>query len=572
MAHIHDKATQGSISQASAQRKDILLRIIVPLVLVLILGAAGLFAFRHGLPWVTALFAVFFIAAILRFEEIGLTLAHYPAHSQTNARAEQIVGKTLRELPDEYHIFHNLHFDGNRLDHAVIGPNGLFLIRTRSHVGNVMAAGEALRLNGWPFLLDMLTQCWNLTQKLTRHLDLQYAGGVHPCPVLCFSRASVGIAGPVRGTLVVEAGNLVQAILTHEDALPAEKMHVLIDKLSGLVSSDTGSQLHGEDVPQASHAPKGPAESSRPVCTKCRHQPSREELELFPGECPKCGLLYSFKPDESLSAPQDPPAKGAWKPSLLHLGMAVVLIAGSAGYFAHRQGLLGLEKPFTESNRMADAKPEASATPGVPVQNGTSASAMAEQPAPDGNHTTPPQAKIVSPAPAPGNGTAEGGTALPVFSRSNDGATPPTTESDLGTNSSVAVAALSLPKATAANAEAHPNATLSNTNANSGDTVRNSTAPGKKDSKPKSDTAKEAPKAPEGSFDKGRLVVTSSRPLVLWFRNQQTYKEFGPFEIKARSVKDIVLPKGFYSVVYLENGKRRQTTMSFLSDQGQLEF
>ncbi|PKN31213.1 MAG: hypothetical protein CVU63_25095, partial [Deltaproteobacteria bacterium HGW-Deltaproteobacteria-20] len=267
-----------------------------------------------------------------------------------------------------------------------------------------------------------------------------------------------------------------------------------------------------------------------------------------------------------------PPAKGAWKPSLLHLGMAVVLIAGSAGYFAHRQGLLGLEKPFTESNRMADAKPEASATPGVPVQNGTSASAMAEQPAPDGNHTTPPQAKIVSPAPAPGNGTAEGGTALPVFSRSNDGATPPTTESDLGTNSSVAVAALSLPKATAANAEAHPNATLSNTNANSGDTVRNSTAPGKKDSKPKSDTAKEAPKAPEGSFDKGRLVVTSSRPLVLWFRNQQTYKEFGPFEIKARSVKDIVLPKGFYSVVYLENGKRRQTTMSFLSDQGQLEF
>ena len=572
MAYIHGKTTQGCISQTSAQRKDILLRIIVPLSLVLTLGTAGLFAFRHGQPWVTAVFAVFFIAAILRFEEIGLNLAHYPAHSQTNARAEQIVSKALQELPDEYHIFHNLHFEGNRLDHAVIGPNGLFLIRTRSHVGNVMASGESLRLNGWPFLLDMLTQCWNLTQKLTRHLDLQYAGGVHPCPVLCFSRASVGIAGPVRGTLVVEAGNLVQAILTHDDALPAEKMHVLIDKLSGLVSSDTGSQPHDMDEPQACHVPKSPAEPDRPVCARCRHQPDRDELELSPGECPKCGLLYSFKPDDSLSAPQDPPAKAVWKPSLLQLGVTVVLIAGSAGYVVHKQGLLGLEKPFSESGRVADAKPEASSTPRVPVQNGTSASELSEQAASAGNHTTPPQAKNVSPAPTPGNGTAEGETTLPVFSQANDGPTPPVTEPAHGTNSSVAAAALSLPNATAAKTEALANATSSSTNAHSGNTARNATAPAKKDEKPKSDTAKKTPKAPEGSFDKGRLVVTSSRPLVLWFRNQQTYKEFGPFEIKAKSVKDIVLPKGFYSVVYLENGKRRQTTMSFLSDQGQLDF
>lgn len=571
MAHIHGKTTQGCISQTSAQRKDILLRIIVPLSLVLTLGAAGLFAFRHGQPWVTAIFAIFFIAAILRFEEIGLNLAHYPAHSQTNARAEQIVSKALRELPDEYHIFHNLHFEGNRLDHAVIGPNGLFLIRTRSHVGNVMASGESLRLNGWPFLQDMLTQCWNLTQKLTRHLDLQYAGGVHPCPVLCFSRASVGIGGPVRGTLVVEAGNLVQAILTHDDALPAEKMHVLIDKLSGLVSTETGSQIHDEEERQASHAQQGPAEAAGPICTRCRHQPSREELELCPDECPKCGLLYSFKLDESVSAPQDPPAKAVWRPSLLQLGVTVVLIAGSAGYVAHRYGLLGLEQPFTKSSQVADAKPEASATPSIPVQNGTSASALAEQPASEGN-STPPQAKNVSTVPAPGNGTAEGETALPVFSQSDYEPTSPATGSDPETNSSVAATPPVLPNATATNTQTLPNATLANTNANAADTARNATAPAKKDAEPKSDTAKKTPKAPEGSFDKGRLVVTSSRPLVLWFRNQQTYKEFGPFEIKAKSVKDIVLPKGFYSVVYLENGKRRQTTMSFLSDQGQLDF
>jgi len=56
--------------------------------------------------------------------------------------------------------------------------------------------------------------------------------------------------------------------------------------------------------------------------------------------------------------------------------VTVVLIAGSAGYVVHKQGLLGLEKPFSESGRVADAKPEASSTPRVPVQNGTSASEL----------------------------------------------------------------------------------------------------------------------------------------------------------------------------------------------------
>ena len=74
------------------------------------------------------------------------------------------------------------------------------------------------------------------------------------------------------------------------------------------------------------------------------------------------------------------------------------------------------------------------------------------------------------------------------------------------------------------------------------------------------------------SFAQGRLCVTASRSLTLWLRHQQTCKEFGPYEIRAGKVNEIMLPKGFYNVVDLENGKRRQTTMSFLSDQGQLEF
>jgi hypothetical protein len=588
MAHIHGKAVQRGNTRASARHKDVLLRMILPLLLVLLPAGAGLYAFGQNQPWITAVFAVLFIAATLRFEELGLAFSHHFSHSQTNSRSSRIVSKALRQLPNEYHVFHDLHFEGNQLDHAVIGPNGLFLIRTRSHLGNVTASGESLRLNGWPFMLDMLTQCWNLTQKLTRHMDLQYAGGVHPCPVLCFSRASVGIAGPVRGALVVEAGNLVQAILAHDDALPTDRMYVLIDKFAGLVSADTGAEPDDEDERQADRAPQDLLKSNLPVCAGCRHQPSAEEFGLFPGECPKCGRLYSVTPEKSeahpQAKPQANPSKVLWKPSLLQLGMTFLLIAGCTGYVAHRQGLFDLEHLFIQSRQTADAEPDASDAPSPAVENGPSPAVVAEQTAGAGNETSPPpQADIMTPDARPGTGMTQNEPPSPVYSQSAHNDAPSLPEQALGVNASCATVAHALPNATSkdaqalpsaatAEAQALPNATSKNTDAPSTDTAQGSPAPAATLPEPKAETTQAPPRNPDGSFDKGKLVVTSSRPLVLWFRNQQTCKDFGPFEIKAKSVKDIVLPKGFYSVVYLENGKRRHTTMSFLSDQGQLDF
>ncbi len=568
MAHIHGSAVHSSITRASARRKDILLRLVLPLLFVLMLGAAGLYAFKHSQPWITAFFAVFFIAAILRFEELGLTLSHYLSHSQTNARAAQIVNKALQQLSDEYHVFHDLHFDGNQIDHAVIGPNGLFLIKTRSHLGNITASGESLRLNGWPFLLDMLTHCWNQTQKLTKHLDLQYSGGVHPCPVLCFSRASVGITGPVRAALVVEAGNLVQAILAHDDPLPADKVFLLIEKLSALVSTKTKAPLcatSGLDaVSKSSRSPQ--PNLNRPICSKCSHQPSQEEFELFPGECPKCGRLYSFIPDESEALATDQTRKILWKPSIPQLAMTVLLIAGSTGYIAHRQGLLGLEHLFSKKEQTVVAETKAPEAPGAAAKNASDSHIVMTTPSQnEGNHTTPAHQDVTVSGQASGQASVadrtQGEPASPVFSQSNDEAAA-TPEPDPETNSSVTVAA-----------HVDANATSPDTDAHSGKIEQDAPAPTASISKPEPEAgAPPSRQNTEESFDHGRLVVTSPRPLVVWFKNQQTYKEFGPFEIKSKSVRDIVLPKGFYSVVYLENGKRRHTTMSFLSDQGQLEF
>jgi len=550
MAYIHGSAAQGSVR---SRRKDILLRLVLPLLFVLILAGIGLHAFNQGQHWLTAIFAVFFVASVLRFEELGLTVSHYLSHTQTNARAGQVVAKALEHLPNEYHVFHDLHFDGGRIDHAVIGPNGLFLIRTSSHLGNISASGESLRLNGWPFLLDMLTGCWNQTQKLTKHLGLHYSGGLRPSPVLCFSRASVGIMGPVRGALVVEAGNLTQAILAHEDSLLTDKMYLLIDKFSELVSVKTKNPVCTTDELQPLSVQPFLPEPNLPICSKCTHQSTLLEFELFPGECPKCGRLYSFVPDESLEALETRRLKSAWRPTIPQLSMTVLLIAGCAGYLAHRQGFLTSDQ-FT-SPGTAQTHPLIVTT--EPAVSNASASPQAEPINGAARPTSPAQAASDNAAPLDTSRT--GDNAEQTLPATESGAAAPAVLEE-GTEADSAGHAVASGNATLPDGDSQ-NSTLAK---KEGMSVR--------EAAPTAKTVEGAFKAPADSFAQGMLSVTASRPLTLWLRHQQTYKEFGPYEIGAGKVREIMLPKGFYNVVYLENGKRRHTTMSFLSDQGQLEF
>ena len=550
MAYIYGNAVQGGIR---SRRKDVLLRLVLPLFFVLVLAGAALYAFRQEQHWLTAIFAVFFVASVLRFEELGLTVSHYLSHTQTNARTGQVVAKALEHLPNEYHVFHDLHFDGGRIDHAVIGPNGLFLVRTSSHLGNISASGESLRLNGWPFLLDMLTGCWNQTQKLTKYLELHYSGGLRPSPVLCFSRASVGIMGPVRGALVVEAGNLTQAILAHEDSLLTDKMHLLIDKFSELVSVKTKNPVCTTDELQPLSMQPLLPEPNLPICSKCTHQSTLLEFELFPGECPKCGRLYSFVPDESLEALETRRLKSAWRPTIPQLSMTVLLIAGCAGYLAQRQGFLTSDQ-FTS---LGTAQTHPLIVPTEPAVSNASASPQAE---PINGATQP-----ASPAQAASDNAAPLDTSR---TGDNAGQTLPATES--GT-AAPAVPEESTKADSTGHADVSGNATWPDGDSQNS-TLAEKEGQSVREAASTANTVEGAFKAPADSFAQGRLSVTTSRSLTLWLRHQQTYKEFGPYEIRAGKVNEIMLPKGFYNVVYLENGKRRQTTMSFLSAQGQLEF
>ncbi|KAF5041316.1 hypothetical protein DSECCO2_524270 [anaerobic digester metagenome] len=544
MAYIYGSPGQDDITASFDGRKAILLRIALPLLFLLALASAGLHAFLQGSYILTALSAVFFVFLLLRFEELGLTLAQRLSGSEAKARADRMVAKTLRQLPDGYHVFHDLDLGGVRIDHAVVGPNGFFPIMNRTNLGRITVVRDSLRLSGWPFLRDVISLSWRKSQTLLRHLDLGHAGHLQVCPVLCFSRASVESGRLMRGVMIAQVSNLARQIQEHESTLGSEKLLKLTDKLAPMVRAKTNEPeiTHQETLPGQAEARPAP-ESRRRACSKCHHVPSDLEAELFPGECPRCGRLHAAVPDAA-TTPSQPEASRTPAAALV---TACLIVAAGSALLGHQAGLFDSDRPVEAS--MAPARGALDAPPRTPepapAQDAPPEAAeaprttpAAEPARPDPTHKPEPAAAAAAPQPAPDPAPS----VTPAAGAPNAAAHAET----------VRKAEVQAPgSATPAGKEANATAALS--------------AP---DTRP----AAAKPQPPRRDASVGTLTIVTARPVTLWLTNDQTAKRFGPYETSPRKALDIVLPKGFYSVVLVDNGRRRKTTVSFLADAGRLEF
>ena len=67
------------------------------------------------------------------------------------AAGEKSVAHTLSKLPDEFLVVNDVQTPNGNLDHAVIGPTGVFVIETKNCRGMIGADGKGeLTLNGKP--------------------------------------------------------------------------------------------------------------------------------------------------------------------------------------------------------------------------------------------------------------------------------------------------------------------------------------------------------------------------------------------------------------------------------------
>lgn len=572
MAHIYGKAGQDNTARASARNQDLIQRFGIPLLSLLLLGAAGIYSFWHIHVVLASVFAVLFVGVTLKFDDIGQLFTRHVELDDARTQAQQELARTLAQLPDEYHVFHGLIFQRQYVDHVVLGPNGLFLISTKSQKGKITLAKESLRLDGKRFMHDMIQACWQQTQSLTRQLELHYVAGVQLTPVICFNRAEVEILRPIRGVHIAQADALVPLIMQHEDSISPERIIKLIDRMSALVSLQPADSLSPEEAFDAALddvlAGQGPAagedaasgqaedqveaqvmagpattphlgpvdvDPDAPVCGKCGYQPTIVEAAMFPHECPRCSALYASQ------TPEEPPAPPAttrttWRPTVLQLVLVVLLTAGGAGLIAYH---LGYILPGMQGAEKQTPLPPAGTLPTDAAQ------------------------------PAESAGAVPGGADHGNLTGDLAGHIPSDQASQNQTADSTANATTAEAQADADKAAAHNQTRQAGT---SGQTDAGAAQPAEQPDTEQPDTESEKKSKPGKQFDKGTLTVSASRPITFWLIDQQTQKRLGPYQLGANTTKDFVIPKGSYHVLYVEDGRRRQTSMSFLSDSGYLDF
>ncbi|ACU89428.1 NERD domain protein [Desulfomicrobium baculatum DSM 4028] len=297
MAQVFGSAGKSVFSMGDTRYQDLLSRIALPMLSLLLLIPLGYYLLTRGHFFWGVVVAGIYIVSIKSLEETGIKLKKRISDADTGAEAEQAVADALQELPDDYYVFHDLEFPGFNIDHVVIGPNGIFLVETKSQKGNITQENDVLLRNGRKFFKDFLNQCWSQTYSLRDHLGAERLGGQTIMPILCFSRGFIQIRGLVRGVEVLNIRFLRPYILSQRGSLPAQARDQIIPFLAAALSDQTAQP--SPMVPQS--------KTGGIVCPKCYYERTQnDDLHFSAGECPKCGVIYAHvqtnSPHDSTSA------------------------------------------------------------------------------------------------------------------------------------------------------------------------------------------------------------------------------------------------------------------------------
>ena len=137
MAQIYGSAGKSAFAMGDSRYEDMLSRIALPMLSLLLLIPVGYYMLTRGHFFWGVVVAGIYVVSIKSLEEAGLKLKKCITDADTGAKAEQAVAEALHKLPDDYFVFHDLEFSSFNIDHVVLGPNGIFLVETKSQKGNI---------------------------------------------------------------------------------------------------------------------------------------------------------------------------------------------------------------------------------------------------------------------------------------------------------------------------------------------------------------------------------------------------------------------------------------------------
>ncbi len=213
----------------------------------LVIGLAllgGLYVFITLVPHLVAISSVGFIITVFVFMKVVEPMLdsairtnrrgsrRFMRGQQGEHRAEQV----LRALPDSYTVFRDVILGpfGN-IDYVVVGPNGVFVVEVKNHVGRIAFNGTELTRNGRPIReKDLLKQATRQSFQIREYLEQQAGIRTYVTAILLFTNKhailSVG-TGLLKNVHVVGPRFLDRTITTRSGALSAQQTEAIIAAL-----------------------------------------------------------------------------------------------------------------------------------------------------------------------------------------------------------------------------------------------------------------------------------------------------------------------------------------------------
>lgn len=143
------------------------------------------------------------VVAILYTWRKGFPLVGVIRNLRLGREGERVVGQMLEPLREKgYRVFHDIPGDGFNIDHAIVGPAGVFTIetktRTKSVRGNpkILYDGHAIRIEDGPAYQEPLKQARAQAQWLTSFLNDGCTTRFTVRPVVVFPEWYVERTGP----------------------------------------------------------------------------------------------------------------------------------------------------------------------------------------------------------------------------------------------------------------------------------------------------------------------------------------------------------------------------------------
>lgn len=145
--------------------------------------------------------------------EIGSGVLKYFRRGNEERRkvdAGDSVGDLLDGLPAGFFLLHDFRYDQGMIDHILVGPKGLFILRIQSHIGSVMVLGDQIFRNGRSLDCDrdLIRESREVCGNLQELLGRKGITVLKPRPLIVFINAVVGVHGTINGVDVVQRNAL----------------------------------------------------------------------------------------------------------------------------------------------------------------------------------------------------------------------------------------------------------------------------------------------------------------------------------------------------------------------------